>query len=116
MHSKCRLFMALMIAGVFALLFAAGVEAQIITTIAGGGPNNIPALNAGVFLAYAVAVDAAGNVFITSFNPELQNNQQQHPGNNARTSFHDVSAHGRGFPLPDKSREFSHSFTRWRQK
>jgi len=67
-----------MIAGVFALLFAAGVEAQIITTIAGGGPNNIPALNAGVFLAYAVAVDAAGNVFITSFNPELQNNQQQH--------------------------------------
>ena len=79
MHPERRLFfVGLVVAAACAVLFATGSEAQIITTVAGGGPNNIAALNAGLFLAFGVATDAAGNVFITSFNPRQQNNQQQH--------------------------------------
>ena len=43
---------------------ARGASAQdIITTVAGGGPNNVPALSANIDPA-GVAVDAAGNFYI----------------------------------------------------
>src|SRR5262249_35829317 len=71
-------FVALVLASGCALLFPAAVEAQTITTVAGGGPNNIPALNAGVFYAFGVAVDATGNVFITSLNTGQVNTEQVH--------------------------------------
>ncbi len=41
------------------------IQAQaIITTVAGGGPDDVPALSANFFLPVGVAVDTAGNLFI----------------------------------------------------
>ena len=39
--------------------------AQNIITVAGGGPNNMPALSANV-LASAVALDSSGNLYVAS--------------------------------------------------
>ena len=39
---------------------------QIITTVAGGGPNNMPALEVGLGLSTGVAVDAQGNFYIAA--------------------------------------------------
>ncbi len=52
------------------LLFAAGAIAQepIITTFAGGGPNNLPALSANLNVPIAVAVGSAGNFYIAARN------------------------------------------------
>ncbi len=47
------------------VLFVRGAQAQTITTFAGGGPNNIPALSAGLAFAPGVAVDHAENIFIS---------------------------------------------------
>ena len=55
--------MALFVTAV--VLFARGAQAQTITTYAGGGPNNISALSAGLAFAPGVAVDNAGNTFIS---------------------------------------------------
>src|SRR5437660_975669 len=44
--------------------FPAG--AQVITTVAGGGPNGVPALSAGLDFPIAVVRDQAGNVFIAA--------------------------------------------------
>lgn len=56
---------ALMLA---ALLVSLPASAQdTISTAIGGGPNNIPALNANVYNPLGVAVDAAGNFYITSY-------------------------------------------------
>ncbi len=53
---------------VFLCLLAAGIaRAQaIIKTVAGGGPNNMPATQANVADAAGVAFDAAGDMYITS--------------------------------------------------
>ena len=43
------------------------VNAQdVISTVVGGGPNNIPAANANLNSPYELAVDAAGNVYVAS--------------------------------------------------
>ncbi len=56
---------ALMLA---ALLVSLPASAQdIITTAIGGGPNGIPALDANIYNPLGVAVDAAGNYYITSY-------------------------------------------------
>ena len=56
---------ALMLA---ALLVSLPASAQdIISTAIGGGPNGIPALDANVYNPLGVAVDAAGNFYITSY-------------------------------------------------
>ncbi len=52
-----------------ALLVSLPAPAQdIITTAIGGGPNNIPALDANLYNPYGVAVDSAGNYYIAAFN------------------------------------------------
>ena len=38
---------------------------DIITTVAGGGPNNVPAVSANIDNPIGVAFDAAGNLFIS---------------------------------------------------
>jgi len=41
---------------------------DVITTAIGGGPNDIPALDANLYNPYGVAVDSSGNYYIASFN------------------------------------------------
>jgi len=43
-------------------------QAYLISTVAGGGPNHVPAVSASMFPS-GVATDAAGNVYISSFSP-----------------------------------------------
>lgn len=50
------------------LLTPLAVRAQIITTVAGGGPNNLPALSANIASPTSVAVDSAGNSYIAAAN------------------------------------------------
>lgn len=49
-----------------AVFFAVPIFAQTITTVAGGGPNNIPALSAGLVVG-PLAVDSSGNVYFADF-------------------------------------------------
>ena len=52
-----------------ALLVSLPASAQdVITTAIGGGPNGIPALDANLYNPLGVAVDAAGNFYIASYN------------------------------------------------
>jgi sugar lactone lactonase YvrE len=52
-----------------ALLVSFPAQAQdVITTIIGGGPNGIPALDADLYNPYGVAVDSTGNFYIAAFN------------------------------------------------
>ena len=52
-----------------ALLVSFPAQAQdVITTIIGGGPNGIPALDADLYNPYGVAVDSTGNYYIAAFN------------------------------------------------
>jgi trimeric autotransporter adhesin len=46
-------------------LLAAQASAQVLTTLAGGGPNNVAALSAPVGQPWAVARDQAGNTYIS---------------------------------------------------
>lgn len=41
---------------------------DVISTAIGGGPNNIPAIDANLYNPYGVAVDSTGNVYIASYN------------------------------------------------
>ena len=50
------------------MLCAPAVRAQLIDTIAGGGPNNLPALSANLDGPQGVVVDSAGNLFIAASN------------------------------------------------
>jgi DNA-binding beta-propeller fold protein YncE len=52
----------------FSVLVAGSAGAQIITTVAGGGPNNMPATAANIYSPLGVAVDATGNTFVSAFN------------------------------------------------
>jgi len=47
-----------------ALALSAGLAAETITTAAGGGPDNLPALSANLSFPQGVAVDGAGNLYI----------------------------------------------------
>jgi len=47
------------------LFLALTAHAQVITTVAGGGPNNVPALSADLF-PFGITVDSAGNKYIAS--------------------------------------------------
>ncbi len=49
------------------LLFVAAVRGGEINTVAGGGPDKLPALSAGLGSPASVAFDSAGNLFIASF-------------------------------------------------
>jgi len=49
--------------------FASPAGAQLIHTVAGGGPNNIPAISASV-QPFGVAVDLNGNTYITAGNQQ----------------------------------------------
>src|SRR5271170_4845380 len=46
------------------LISPAAARAQIITTVAGGGPNNVPATTANLNFNYSATPDSSGNVFI----------------------------------------------------
>ncbi len=48
------------------LLFVAAVRGGEINTMAGGGPDKLPALSAGLGSPASVAFDSAGNLFIAS--------------------------------------------------
>jgi trimeric autotransporter adhesin len=52
-----------------AIGFALSAFAQqdVITTAAGGGPNDIPGVNANLTYPYQTAVDASGNVYLASY-------------------------------------------------
>lgn len=48
-------------------LMSLSVFAQQITTYIGGGPNDIPAIDAGLLQPYGVAVDSSGNVYFSTY-------------------------------------------------
>lgn len=43
-------------------------QQDVITTVIGGGPNGIPALDAPLYNPYGMAVDSSGNYYFASFN------------------------------------------------
>jgi sugar lactone lactonase YvrE len=53
-----------------AMIFAVQVFPQTIITVAGGGPNNMPAPSAGIS-PQAIAFDAAGNLYIAHFRAKV---------------------------------------------
>lgn len=59
-------FTRLTLLAILAVVVTPELPAQIITTVAGGGPNNVPALSANLALPRAVVVDASGNLFIAA--------------------------------------------------
>src|SRR5207302_7893641 len=50
------------------LSVAALAQQDVITTTIGGGPNNMPAIDANLYNPYGMAVDGSGNFYIASFN------------------------------------------------
>ena len=64
-----RRFKIVALLALTALLVSFPAQAQdVITTIIGGGPNGIPALDADLYNPYGVAVDSTGNYYIAAFN------------------------------------------------
>ena len=64
-HTIRLAILALLLLG----LIAPAVWAQnTVQTIAGGGPNNLPALNSSMDSPATVALDGAGNVYVAAFN------------------------------------------------
>ena len=62
---RLTIFAALLVA---ALMVSLPAPAQdVITTLIGGGPNNIPALDANLYYPAGVAVDTAGNYYIAAY-------------------------------------------------
>jgi hypothetical protein len=64
---RFTIFSAVMLATVLVSLPALAQQ-DIITTVIGGGPNGVPALDANLYNPQGVAVDASGNYYIASFN------------------------------------------------
>jgi Bacterial Ig-like domain (group 3)/NHL repeat len=60
-----RSFHRLPCLAVVVAFFLAASQAQTISTIAGGGPNNLPASSSSIGYPWAVAVDSAGNTYIS---------------------------------------------------
>jgi hypothetical protein len=67
-ENSMRRFLLLLVVAVAALLSLPGLAQDIITTAIGGGPNNIPALDANLYTPYGVAVDSSGNYYIAVYN------------------------------------------------
>ena len=63
---RYSIFVLLLLAALLVSLPA--LSQDIITTAIGGGPNNIPALDANLYNPYGVAVDSSGNYYIAAFN------------------------------------------------
>ena len=63
---RFTIFAALLLATVLVSLPA--LSQDVITTVIGGGPNGIPALDANLYNPYGVAVDSSGNYYIAAFN------------------------------------------------
>lgn len=51
--------------GACAMMYSAAAQ-DVVNTVVGGGPNNIPGVNANLYNPYQVAVDAAGNVYVAA--------------------------------------------------
>src|SRR5580700_11726486 len=51
--------------GACAMMYSAAAH-DVVNTVVGGGPNNIPGVNANLYNPYQVAVDAAGNVYVAA--------------------------------------------------
>src|SRR5208282_42903 len=51
---------------VICALFYSAAAQDVVNTVVGGGPNDIPAVNANLYNPYQVAVDAAGNVYVAA--------------------------------------------------
>ena len=58
-----RIYVALFF---FVLICVTSLRAQTITTVAGGGPNDLPALDVGVGIPPSVAFDSDGNYYIAA--------------------------------------------------
>ncbi len=61
---QCILGRFILSLALYTLFLAQAASAQVITTFAGGGPNNIPATSVGVASPDSVEVDAIGNFYI----------------------------------------------------
>jgi sugar lactone lactonase YvrE len=48
------------------LALIASAQQDVINTVAGGGPNGIPGINANLYQPYTVAVDSLGNVYVAA--------------------------------------------------
>jgi len=64
---RFSMFAAVMLAALLVSL-PAFAQQDVITTVVGGGPNGIPALDAPLYNPYHVAVDGSGNYYIAAFN------------------------------------------------
>jgi hypothetical protein len=56
---------AFCILGAFGLIYSAAAQ-DVVKTVVGGGPNDIPGTNANMYLPYQTAVDASANVYVAS--------------------------------------------------
>ena len=54
---------ALCLLGSVGLVLSAAAQ-DVISTVVGGGPNGIPAVNANLYNPYTEAVDASGNLYV----------------------------------------------------
>lgn len=64
-----RHILNLLAAGLWGIGIASAAAEGIITTVAGGGPNNVPALSANIAFPGGVAIDPAGNIYATAIIP-----------------------------------------------
>ena len=62
-----RFVLSLSVLLTLALISLPVLSQDVISTAIGGGPNNIPALDANLYNPVGIAVDSAGNVYIASF-------------------------------------------------
>jgi hypothetical protein len=60
-------FLALLLTALL-LSVCALAQQDVITTLIGGGPNNMPAIDANLYNPYGTAVDASGNFYIAAYN------------------------------------------------
>ena len=64
MKTIIKFALCLVVAG--CLTFSAAAQ-DVINTVVGGGPNGLPGKNANMYQPYQEAIDAAGNVYIASY-------------------------------------------------
>ena len=64
---RFTIFSAVLLAAILVSM-PAWSQQDVITTVIGGGPNAIPALDADLYNPYGVAVDSSGNYYIAAFN------------------------------------------------